>query len=175
MTTIPDVPVFTDVAVPDEKPPTQYEYACGTCGVELTYAGKGRKPKWCDEHKPGRSSTGPKRSSGQNAQLAAQASEALSQINGLIAMGLFLAQMPDTSSALADRESVFRDQAYAALLTDPALCRLILKAGTTGGKISLAIAYAMLGASVAPVGIMEYRSNKAARDEDRSGYAGTAL
>ena len=174
MTTVPDIPVFTDVSVPDEKPPTQYEYACQTCGTELFYAGKGRKPKLCDEHKSVRAASSSRKGSGTNAQLAAQASEALTQLNALVAMGLFLASMPDTASALSDREDTFKEQAYAALLTDPGLSRTILKAGTTGGKISLIIAYGMLGASVAPVGVMEYRANRAGgKGEDRTGDAGT--
>lgn len=35
---------------------------CGTCAAPLTYAGKGRKPRFCDDHKPNRAQgTGKKR------------------------------------------------------------------------------------------------------------------
>jgi hypothetical protein len=72
-----------------------------------------------------------------------------------------------TASALAEREEAFREQAYAALVTDPALCRMILRAGTTSGKVSLIIAYAMLGAGVAPTAIMEYKSKQLMKEESQ--------
>lgn len=165
-----DVALFDEV-VKDERPPSVYEHACLTCGTEVTRKGdRGRWPKFCPAHKdaPHRARTAGTPGKGTNAALAAQASEALCQVNALAVMGLMLAQLPDTASAVADREDVFREQAYAALLTDPALAKVILRAGTTGGKISLAIAYAMLGASVAPVAVMEFRAGREARREDRS-------
>jgi len=153
---------------PDEKPETSNDHPCGTCGVEVVRRGnKGRWPKFCEQHtashKAGRGSGA---RIGNATLLAAQATEALCQVNGLIAMGLMLAQMPETGSALAEREDVFREQAYAALLTDPALSKVILRAGTTSGRISLGIAYVMLTASVAPVGVMEFKQNRENRAED---------
>jgi len=36
----------------DVPPPvSDFDYACETCGKELTYAGRGRKPRFCKEHK----------------------------------------------------------------------------------------------------------------------------
>jgi len=66
----------------DETPPQEFEYACVVCGREIFYGGRGRKPKYCDEHRTGNS---PNKDSvrsktkitGGTAQLAAQATEAL--------------------------------------------------------------------------------------------------
>jgi hypothetical protein len=148
-------PIPDDVTTPDVKPETQFEYSCEVCGKELFYSGRGRKPKYCDEHKKG--NKGAKRATGTNAQLAAQATEALVQINNLVCVGSMVIGYHETAGAISDREAVFREQVYSALLTDAALCRSILRAGTTSGKISLAIAYAMLAASIVPVSIMEYK------------------
>lgn len=159
---------FTDSTLPkDEAPPGAYEYACETCGKELFYGGKGRKPKFCDEHKTAaKSRTG----GGSNSGLARQAAAALSQWNSFIALGLMLpavpvlgdnpAYLPRTASAIAAADEGFTEAAYNALLTDPKLCKLILKTGSAGGKIALVMAYGMLVASVAPVGIEEYRERK---------------
>lgn len=167
MTAVIDVPIFSDEKVPRDEPAvTGPEFSCETCGKELTYAGRGRKPKYCEEHRKGGNSGGKgKRVTGlgQNAQLAAQAAEALIQVNGLLSIGLMLAQMPVTAETLKTAEDGFREQAYNALLTDPALCKTILKGGTTSGKVSLLIAYGMLGAAVAPVGVMEFRQRQETR------------
>lgn len=150
------------VAIPDfpqdEKPPSEYEYACEVCGKELFYAGRGRKPKFCDEHRKGGSKAGGTPRTGKgNTQLAAQASEALAQLNALACMGLMVGKLNQTALALSTANDGFREQAYNALLTDPALCKTILKAGATSGKVSLLIAYGMLAAAVGPVGYTEYR------------------
>lgn len=160
----------------DVSPPTSHEYSCEVCGVELRYGGRGRKPKYCDDHKrqSGAASGKVSRStSGKASQLAAQATEALAQINSLSAIGLLMAGMPLTSAALAQCDATFREQAYAALLTQPDLCKTILKAGTTSGLAALVMAYAALGVSVLPVGISEYRQRRAAAESARAGDDGT--
>lgn len=158
------IPMFSDGTVPmDTAPETTHELVCATCGKELEYSGRGRKPRFCDEHK--RSSSGTSkvaRSSGKNETMAAQAATVLSQFNGLIAIGLMMTGLPLTAQALETAKDAFREQAYNALLTDPDLCKLILKGGTGSGKVALAIAYGMLGTSVVPVGIMEFQSRREA-------------
>lgn len=51
----------------DETPSlSDFEYACEVCGVELFYAGRGRKPKRCEEHKA-RSASAARGKAGVNA------------------------------------------------------------------------------------------------------------
>ena len=156
-----------DVPPDDESPPTPFEYACETCGKELHYGGRGRKPKYCDEHKRGGSTT-PRKNLGKNDVLAAQATEALCQMNSISAIGLMMFGLPTTASAINNAHDSFREQAYNALLTDPDLCRKILKGGTGSGKIALVIAYGMLGAAVVPVAHMEIKEKRAERDRLRA-------
>lgn len=153
--------VIIDPERQDAIPPvTDVEYPCDVCGREAgPYSGRGRKPKKCPEHKRGKASNTPK-TRGNNAVLAGQAVDALCQLNAFAGVGMMMTGFRATASALADREEVFREQAYAALVTDPALCRMILRAGTTSGKVSLLIAYAMLGAGIAPTAIEEYKAKK---------------
>ena len=143
------------------------EYPCEVCGREAgPYGGRGRKPKYCDLHKKGARKTGtaPKNN---NAVLAKQATDALVQMNGLFGTGIYVLGFPETSSAIAERSDAFEEQAYNALLTDPALCRMILRGGTTSGKLALLIAYSMLAGGVAPTAITEYRDRRAEKIAER--------
>lgn len=97
-----------------------------------------------------------------NETLASQATEVLLQVNGFAALGAISFGYGMTASAIAEREQTFKDQIYQALLPDPRLCASILRAQGAGGIMSLIIAYVMLGVSIAPVAMMEYKAKKAA-------------
>lgn len=163
-----DIPTFSDEKVPDESAVADDTLRCEECGKPIQYSGRGRKPKRCEEHRKSGGTKSPRKSLGSNETLAAQATEALIQANGLLALGLMFAHMPVTASSLKEAEDGFREQAYNALLTDPALCKTILKAGTTGGRTSLIIAYGMLAGAVVPVGLMEFKANRAEAAEKRA-------
>lgn len=157
----------------DAAPETEDVLSCEVCGKTLTYAGRGRKPKFCDEHKKGsaKPSGGAKTRVTGNEKLAEQAVNALVQINNLTGFGARLIGMEATAGAIDFCQDGFREQAYAALVTDPALCRQILSAGEISGKFSLAIAYAMMGAMVAPVAAKEIQEKRAERAEKREAAA----
>lgn len=145
------------------------EYPCEVCGREAgPYSGRGRKPKYCSDHKRNKNTSSTPRVKGTNAGLAAQATEALVQINNMAAVGLMVMSYPETAGAISDRETTFREQTYNALLTDPGLCRTILRAGTTSGKAALAIAYGMFFTSLAPVAVMEFKERRAANSDSEN-------
>lgn len=155
-----------DTTTDDSVPQTDdVEYPCDVCGKEAgPYAGKGRKPTKCSEHKKGRSQakTGGK-VTGNAASLAAQAATVLEQLNGIMAVGLMAVGFNSTASAIAAANDGFKEQAYQALTTDADLCRLILKSGVKSGKVSLALAYASMSMQVVPVAVMEYRVKQEAK------------
>ena len=169
-----DVLVFDDTRVPpDEAPPHVTDndtLRCEECGKALEYGGRGRKPKYCEDHRKsaskGTASNG-RKNVGDNAKLAAQATEALIQVNGLVAMCALWGGLDMTCESIRTAEDAFREQTYNALLTDPALCKTILKAGTTSGKVSLLIAYGMLAGAVGPVAYLELQMKKEAREQAR--------
>jgi hypothetical protein len=50
----------TSVPAPTQSPESSSsdsELVCEVCGVPLVYAGRGRKPKFCEDHKPGKTRT----------------------------------------------------------------------------------------------------------------------
>lgn len=152
--------------VADQAPATQYEYHCAECGAGFEHSGRGRKPKYCPEHRGTRSNSSSK-VKGTNEQLAAQAVEVLCGINGVVAFGARVMRLTDTGKAITDRETVFREQAYSALLIDPKLCRTILKGSSTSGIFALAMAYGMLGVSIAPVAIDEFKALRAEAERNK--------
>lgn len=173
---------FTDATIPPDSVPETFdpgvkvEYPCRVCGKESgPYGGRGPKPKLCPEHKKVSKGASPK-VTGTNASLAAQATGVLTQLNGMIAIGMMALGLNESASALAGANEGFEQQAYAALTTDPELCRLILKGGVKSAKVSLGIAYAGLGMAVLPTAVQEVREKKAARDakrEETENAAGT--
>lgn len=57
--------MLPDMPADDVPPVNDFEHSCEVCGIELTYGGRGRKPKRCADHKAGsRKSGGAVRSSG---------------------------------------------------------------------------------------------------------------
>lgn len=160
---VPLDPVLTDTAPPLDGP----EYTCEVCGKPLTYSGRGRKPKRCDEHKRGASRTTRVSTTGKNATLASQATDALVNINSLAAFGVGIVGYADTADAINDRQEAFRTQVYQALLSDPELCRSILTSGAQAGRVSLIVAYAMLAVGVFPTMRMEHVTLSAERKARR--------
>ncbi len=172
---------FSDGLVPDDisemdttPPLSDVEYPCVVCNEEAgPYGGRGPKPKYCSKHKKGqskpRSTVG--KVGGAVATQAAQATSVLVQINGILAMGMMAIGLNGSASALAEANDQFEQRAYAALVTDPALCQLILKSGVKSAKLSLAIAYGGLVAAVAPTAVVELRERKAERDAKREAEA----
>lgn len=150
--------------IPQDTTPLP-EYACEVCGEELHYGGRGRKPRFCDEHKKGGKSTREPRSAA-NSKLAAQAADVLAQYNDFAVLGLMFVA-PRTASEIAGRNDAFRDAATRALAGDAALCKSILNAGKYSAKMSLALAYGSLVGGVLPVAIVvvrELREERAANN-----------
>jgi hypothetical protein len=157
---------------PRDEVPDFPEYGveqCERCHAEpkLPYGGRGPRPKLganCKAASGGNNGSSPK-VKGKNAALAAQATTALMTLNGFMALGLVIAQLPSTSAKFREeftRES-FEDTVYNALLLDPELCAFICRGGVKSGKIALIIGYALAGAAVAPTLMVELREKKADR------------
>lgn len=160
--TFSDVDVYTD-----ESPELDdVQYPCRECGREAgPYGGRGPKPKLCSDHKkatPGKRTTAPK-VAGKDANLAAQATGVLVQLNAILAMGAAAIGLFQTGGAIAAANEGFEQAAYQALLTDPEFCKLILKGGAKSAKVSLALAYGGMAMSVGPTAVNELRERKAER------------
>lgn len=101
---------------------------------------------------------GPSRMPASDAQ-ARSAASVLGTLNKLIGMAL-LPVLPQTAVAITEANDDFEQLAFQALLTDPALCKKILGAGTNSGKAQLFMAYGALGMSVVPTAMSEVRAKR---------------
>lgn len=154
---MPDMDVTPDLA--------DVEYPCRVCGREAgPYGGRGPKPKLCIDHKTTTSKgTRSPKVMGKDANLAAQATGVLVQLNAILAMGAAAVGLFQTGSAIAAANEGFEQAAYQALLTDPEFCKMILKGGAKSAKVSLALAYGGMAMSVGPTAVNELRERKAER------------
>ncbi len=161
--------VFEDAVVTeiDSSPElADVEYPCKHCSKEAgPYGGRGPKPKVCADCRPKNSNRGSSRTkpSGNVHNLAAQAAGVLVQLNGLVSIGLMAVGMRETASAMGSCSDIFEKQAYDALLTDPDLCKLILRGGVQSARMSLGLAYVGMGTIVVPTAIQEYKVKREAR------------
>lgn len=163
---IPDVSDLPRDSIPDV---VDVEYPCRVCGREAgPYGGRGPKPKVCGECKPKRvGKAGTPKISGTSANLAAQATQVLCQLNGFVALGLSAIGMFQTAGAIAAYDDTFKEQAYSALVTDPELCKYLLRGGVKSAKVALVLAYGGMGVAVAPHAVAEIRQKKAEREAAR--------
>lgn len=157
-------------SIPQDEAPDVPEYACEECGRALEYSGRGRPPTRCDEHKKNRKRSTPASGTKRDNAIAREAADVLAQINGLIGIGLLVApapyKFPATAAKLDEVAPKFDAEVYKALQASPTLARSIARAGGVSGAAGLIIAYGMLGASLAPIALMEWQANRAAKDGD---------
>lgn len=160
-TDIPDTPT-------DSIPPlSDVEYPCDVCGQESgPYGGRGPKPRKCANHKRKSVPRTSRISSGNANNLAGQATAVLEQGNALIAIVLGSARMFKSAQAMMEHNEAFKEDAYAALVADPDMCRFLLKARGVSSKMGLTMAYLGLGMRVGPIVWEEYSEKRAARLAD---------
>ena len=130
----------------------------------MLFRSKGRKPRFCDDHKKNAPKGGSK-ARGATPQLAAQATDLIINITDILQVTAFASGYEDTADAIEDKQPVLRERVYAALLTNPARCRSIIKilGGTT--DLSLAIALGTFVANIATTAFNEYKDKKHYQEE----------
>jgi hypothetical protein len=148
----------------DEKPDNTYEYACEVCGVELFYSGRGRKPRFCEEHKKKGSTSTRKKVGVKNEQLAAQATELIVGITDVMQVGCILISYIETATTISDAQPRLREQVYAALLSNPARAQSIINLLGKSADAGLIVALGSFALTCGAAGFNEFRNN---RDENR--------
>lgn len=164
---------FVDASMPmDQSPPlADVTNPCKTCGnqIDVPYSGRGPRPKFCYACKgtTGSVKRQAPRVTGKEQNLAAQATGVLVQLNSMIALGAAALGLFRTGGAIISANDGFEAAAYQALLTDPELCKSIMRSGAKSGKVALGLAYGTMAMGVLPTAVEELRDKKAARDAAR--------
>lgn len=140
------------------------DLTCEVCGTPLTYAGRGRKPKFCDEHKKSGSSS----SSGTNTRsrnnYVDAACASLSAGYGALLLPLMMIS-PNAAAELRDQIPALETRNRLFLEMDPALAKKIAQsAGKTGG-LALVLSHAMAFGPVARIIVEERRERAVARQQ----------
>lgn len=159
-----------DEPTPDVFPPvSDVDDPCKECGrqIDTPYGGRGRRPTKCLECK-GKSKSPAVRATkvtGTNAVLAAQATEAICSIDGMMALGARIVGFTATAEIIEEADEVFRLRVNAALLNSPDMSRKILRYGSKAGDSAFFIAIALHIATIAPVFMGEAKQKKAEKAE----------
>lgn len=95
---------------------------------------------------------------------ARTAASMLARINNLFGLAFQAMGMPQSMETMKRANDTFEEMAYEALINDPALARKILSAGASTAKAQLAMAYVMLGGSIAPSVVTEIREKREAKE-----------
>lgn len=82
----PDGFEFVDAVPEAGNPAPSHDLTCVVCGAPLEYSGHGRKPKYCDEHRPTRGSTA--RTGRASSTTVERAVNELTVLYGLIGQGV---------------------------------------------------------------------------------------
>jgi hypothetical protein len=143
--TVSDLSKLAAETVPIPEDDAAPEYACEVCGKELQYGGRGRHPRFCEEHKPRSASSISTRKSSAKGDVAAALS-AMDMMYDLLGMGLLMVGAHDALDLFKESRPQLKEKNEAYLSNDAALAKSLAKLGRTGGR------YAFATAQVATVG-----------------------
>ncbi len=158
--------LFDTTTIPDELPSNapdidSTDLSCEVCGTPITYAGRGRKPTRCDEHKRSKTSgtgSAPRRNV-RNVEAACAALDGLYQA---MLMPLF-AVSPDAGAAWVAQIEQLNARNRIILSGDPALARKIVDGASKGGGAALLISHVIAVGPVASIAVRDVRTRRAAR------------
>lgn len=146
-----DLPDSVDIPVINSD-----DLTCQTCGAGLLWGGRGRKPKYCPDCKPKRTSSTPtgRRSTGD----VEAAMAALSVLEEALTVPLKIFA-PTAGGVWQDQLPGLRERNKPILETQPKLCKSIVKTSGNAGPVALLGSYML---ALAPV-LMLARAEMTAR------------
>jgi hypothetical protein len=161
-TDTPDVPEITP------------EYSCQFCGTELTYIGRGRKPRWCTPKNGGNpecegpgmnksaATPGTSRASSSTKKVEAAMSVMDGVYDGLSQVLMVFA--PNAAGELEKRIPKQQERNRLAFETNPALCDRVMGWGRKGGTLAFLVSNALLIAAVGRIAYGEVMAQKMMAD-----------
>ena len=111
-------------------------YRCIECGEPLTYGGRGRKPKFCELHKRGSTSSTPKTSPSLKA-----AEESIAQLYTVLGMGLMMVRPTAAIHVVSNADKLAHSWIIAAE-TNPKLRKRVIAMAEKAGIGIVLIAHA---------------------------------
>lgn len=154
---------LTETEVPESSTQEAAEFTCVVCGKPLTYSGRGRKPKYCEEHKRG--SSGASKIGGSTRGSADAKAAANTLDMGYTALTVLLQMVGATQAREALQASLpgLREQNLQFLTQDKELAKKINAMGKTGGRYAFFAAQATVLGPVLVIGTQEVSTRLAER------------
>lgn len=155
-TMIRDVDIPDDVAPDGQVDNLDDVLRCVECGNELTYGGRGPKPKYCDEHKKGSAKGASSQSTRNSRNVHSRIAEGMTGAYGTLGLAfgtLYLATQDE--AFLKDKDLILRhaepigEQWAKACDVSPKMRKRIEKFLDVGGVIGLMAVHAPLIAGIA--------------------------
>lgn len=149
-----DAPPLDFGAPPADVPPSDDSLACEVCGTPLVYAGRGRKPKRCEEHKTSSTSSSARTSSRGSVpdRELQQACDNLRQMYDELCAPLALVS-PQAAGVWADRIDTLDKRNRVNLRNNRTLVKKINSTSERGGTLLFALSHVF---AVAPVVMVLY-------------------
>lgn len=156
--TVADIPPSSPADDAD-TPITSTDLTCEVCGTPLLYGGRGRKPKFCDEHKQQSTSSGTRRRSSNRDVDAAMA--ALGSAHSSLSFLLML-MAGDAAVAWEANRPALDERNRGILEADPKLAKRLATAASKGGGPALVLSHLI---AVAPAAGIAYGKVRAVRQD----------
>lgn len=155
-----EFPGADGIPVADTEP-TSDDPTCVVCGTPLTYSGRGRKPKYCDEHKTTRSTSTTRRGSA-DVELAVQTLHGLYEGLG---MPLTLLSPPGGAEWYSQIDGLdARNRLFLA--TNKDLVKRINAMANKGGNFAFVFSHILAIAPVVQVVRQDFAERAAKRDAE---------
>lgn len=157
--------VFTDDEVdpdPSPQPSQTTDLACEVCNRPLVYGGRGRKPRFCDDHKPTRSANVPRGSS--------DVAQALAVMDGMYTMlsMLLMTVSPNALQAWRQQVPTLQERNAVFFAADKNLCKSVNRVGSKGGKSAFVASNAVAIAPVVAIAVTDMRTRTAVRAQQKA-------
>lgn len=153
------------------------DLACEICGTPLVYAGRGRKPKRCDEHKRDRSGTdstgssgGTRGGAGRGSASVEQAVATLGNLYDAVGLG-FLLTSPQAASVWTGNVPELQTRNRQILQGDPELVRSINRLGVKGGKFAFVAAQAWALTPAVMIAAADQKTKAQEKNNERAAKA----
>lgn len=144
-TFVDDVPESGN-PVPDDLP------SCVVCGAPVEYSGRGRKPKYCSEHKPSR---GQSAVSGKSSVLVTRAIDELTVLYGVLGQGIKFRQ-PLAGELIFENRDKLAESYRMMLETNARFRKLFQKIESSAAILPIIAAHGQLAMTIYAASQMQH-------------------
>lgn len=145
---------------------TSNDPTCEVCGTPLSYSGRGRKPKYCDDHKRSTSTSRTTSTGRRSTRDVEAAMAALSSGHTVVQFAMSLVSL-EAGQVFEISRPTLDERNRAILESDPALAKRIAAMASKGGGAALLISHVIAIAPAAAIAGRQMRASAVTRAQKR--------